>query len=181
MKENAKKRTLRLITAALFTAITAVLSQTAIPTPFDVPLTLQTFAVALCGYVLGVKWGLASTAAYILLGTVGVPVFSGFRGGVQVLFGATGGFIFGFLFLTGLCGVGVLIKNKYLKILPGFAGLAVCHLLGTVQYALIYKMEFVPAFLLVSAPYLLKDAISVVLAFLPAVYIKRLLLKMHIG
>ena len=57
MKENAKKRTLRLITAALFTAITAVLSQTAIPTPFDVPLTLQTFAVALCGYVLGVKWG----------------------------------------------------------------------------------------------------------------------------
>ena len=104
MKENAKKRTLRLITAALFTAITAVLSQTAIPTPFDVPLTLQTFAVALCGYVLGVKWGLASIAAYILLGTVGVPVFSGFRGGVQVLFGATGGFIFGFLFLTGLCG-----------------------------------------------------------------------------
>lgn len=68
MKENAKKRTLRLITAALFTAITAVLSQTAIPTPFDVPLTLQTFAVALCGYVLGVKWGLASTAAYIPFG-----------------------------------------------------------------------------------------------------------------
>ena len=87
MKENAKKRTLRLITAALFTAITAVLSQTAIPTPFDVPLTLQTFAVALCGYVLGVKWGLASTAAYILLGTVGVPVFSGaFRGDRRIYF-----------------------------------------------------------------------------------------------
>ena len=77
MKENAKKRTLRLITAALFTAITAVLSQTAIPTPFDVPLTLQTFAVALCGYVLGVKWGLASIAAYILLGTRWRAVFSG--------------------------------------------------------------------------------------------------------
>ena len=177
MKENAKKRTLRLITAALFTAITAVLSQTAIPTPFDVPLTLQTFAVALCGYVLG----LASTAAYILLGTVGVPVFSGFRGGVQVLFGATGGFIFGFLFLTGLCGVGVLIKNKYLKILPGFAGLAICHIWGSLQYALIYKMKFVPAFLLVSAPYLIKDIISVAAAFLLAVYIKKLLLKMHLS
>ena len=107
--------------------------------------------------------------------------FSGFKGGAQVLFGATGGFIFGFLFLAAFCGAAEIIKNKYLKILPGFAGLAVCHLLGTVQYALIYKMEFVPAFLLVSAPYLLKDAISVVLAFLPAVYIKRLLLKMHIG
>ena len=181
MKENAKKRTLRLITAALFTAITAVLSQTAIPTPFDVPLTLQTFAVALCGYVLGVKWGLASIAAYILLGTVGVPVFSGFRGGVQVLFGATGGFIFGFLFLTGLCGVGELIKNKYLKILPGFAGLAICPIWGSLQYALIYKMKFVPAFLLVSAPYLIKDIISVAAAFLLAVYIKKLLLKMHLS
>ena len=173
MKENAKKRTLKLITAALFTAITAVLSQTAIPTPFDVPLTLQTFAVALCGYVLGVKWSLASIAAYILLGTVGVPVFSGFRGGVQVLFG--------FLFLTGLCGVGVLIKNKYLKILPGFAGLAICHIWGSLQYALIYKMKFVPAFLLVSAPYLIKDIISVAAAFLLAVYIKKLLLKMHLS
>ena len=98
MKENTRKRTLNLIMAALFTAITAVLSQTAIPTPFDVPLTLQTFAVALCGYALGVKWGLASIATYILLGVCGVPVFSGFKSGAQVLFGATGGFIFGFLF-----------------------------------------------------------------------------------
>lgn len=176
-----KKRILNITFAALFTAITAALSQAAIPTPFGVPLTLQTFAVALCGYVLGIKWGLASIITYILLGMFGVPVFSGFKGGAQVLFGATGGFIFGFLFLAAFCGAAEIIKNKYLKILPGFAGLAVCHLLGTVQYALIYKMEFIPAFLLVSAPYLLKDAISVVLAFLPAVYIKRLLLKMHIG
>ena len=92
MNENTRKRTLNLTLAALFTAVTAVLSQTAIPTPFDVPLTLQTFAVALCGYTLGIKWGLASILTYILLGTAGVPVFSGFRGGVQVLFGATGGF-----------------------------------------------------------------------------------------
>ena len=54
MKENTRKRTVNLVLAALFTAVTAVLSQTAIPTPFDVPLTLQTFAVALCGYTLGI-------------------------------------------------------------------------------------------------------------------------------
>ena len=93
-----KKRILNITFAALFTAITAALSQAAIPTPFGVPLTLQTFAVALCGYVLGIKWGLASIITYILLGVFGVPVFSGFKGGAQVLFGATGGFIFGFLF-----------------------------------------------------------------------------------
>lgn len=177
MKENTKKGTLNLILAALFTAVTAVLSQTAIPTPFDVPLTLQTFAVALCGYVLGIKWGLASISAYILLGMAGVPVFSGFKGGVHVLFGATGGFILGFIFLTLLCGTSDLIKNKYIKCLPGFLGLAVCHLFGTAQYALIYKIAFAPAFLLVSAPYLIKDVLSVAAAFLLSLYIKKLIKK----
>ena len=75
----------------------------------------------------------------------------------------------------------MLIKNKYLKILPGFAGLAICHIWGSLQYAFIYKMKFVPAFLLVSAPYLIKDIISVAAAFLLAVYIKKLLLKMHLS
>lgn len=175
MNENTRKRTLNLTLAALFTAVTAVLSQTAIPTPFDVPLTLQTFAVALCGYTLGIKWGLASILTYILLGTAGVPVFSGFKGGVQVLFGATGGFIFGFIFLTLFCGAAALIKNKYLKALPGIAGLAICHLLGSAQYALIYKIAFIPSFLLVSAPYLIKDVISLAAAFFVSVYIKKLL------
>ena len=178
MNENTRKRTLNLILAALFTAVTAVLSQTAIPTPFDVPLTLQTFAVALCGYTLGIKWGLASILTYILLGTAGVPVFSGFKGGVQVLFGATGGFIFGFIFLTLFCGAAALIKNKYLKALPGIAGPAICHLLGSAQYALIYKIAFVPSFLLVSAPYLIKDVISLAAAFFVSVYIKKLLSRL---
>ena len=179
MNENIKKRTVNLVLAALFTAVTAVLSQTAIPTPFDVPLTLQTFAVALCGYTLGIKWGMASIAAYILLGTVGVPVFSGFRGGAQVLFGATGGFIFGFLLLTLFCGFCELIKNKYLKFLPGLAGLALCHIWGTAQYAVIYKMKPVPAFLLVSAPYFIKDVLSVIAAYILSVYIIRLIKKIR--
>ena len=179
MKENTRKRTVNLVLAALFTAVTAVLSQTAIPTPFDVPLTLQTFAVALCGYTLGIKWGMASIAAYILLGAVGVPVFSGFRGGAQVLFGATGGFIFGFLLLTLFCGFCVLIKNKYLKFLPGLAGLALCHIWGTAQYAVIYKMKPAPAFLLVSAPYLIKDVLSVIAAYILSVYIIKLIKKIR--
>lgn len=179
MKENTRKRTVNLVLAALFTAVTAVLSQTAIPTPFDVPLTLQTFAVALCGYTLGIKWGMASIAAYILLGTVGVPVFSGFRGGAQVLFGATGGFIFGFLLLTLFCGFCELIKNKYLKFLPGLAGLALCHIWGTAQYAVIYKMKPVPTFLLVSVPYLIKDVLSVIAAYILSVYIIKLIKKIR--
>ena len=180
MKESAKKNTLSLVTAALFTALTVVCSQIAIPMPTQVSLTLQTFAVALCGYVLGIKWGLASIITYVLLGTVGVPVFSGFKGGAQVLFGASGGFIFGFIFFVLLCGISLTFKNKVLKLLCGLGGLAICHILGVIQFAVVYKTDLISSFLMVSAPYLIKDVISVAAAFFLSLYVRKLLAKIHI-
>ena len=179
MKESAKKNTLSLVTAALFAALTAVCSQIAVPMPTQVALTLQTFAVALCGYVLGIKWGLASIITYILLGTVGVPLFSGFKGGPQVLFGPSGGFIFGFILFVLLCGVSLLIKNKALKLVLGLGGLALCHILGIIQFAVVYKTDIISSFLMVSAPYLIKDVISVAAAFFLSIYIRKLLSKIH--
>ena len=180
MKESAKKNTLSLVTAALFTALTAVCSQIAVPMPTQVAHTLQTFAVALCGYVLGIKWGLASIITYILLGTVGVPLFSGFKGGPQVLFGPSGGFIFGFILFVLLCGVSLLIKNKALKLVLGLGGLSVCHILGIIQFAVVYKTDIISSFLMVSAPYLIKDIVSVCAAFFLSIYIRKLLSKIHI-
>ena len=179
MNESAKKNTLSIVVAAMFTAITVVCSQIAIPMPTQVSLTLQTFAVALCGYVLGIKWGLASIITYVLLGTVGVPVFSGFKGGIQVLFGASGGFIFGFIFFAGLCGASLLLKNKPFKLLIGFGGLILCHILGIIQFVVVYKTDFISSFLMVSAPYLIKDAVSVIAAFFLSLYIRKLLAKIH--
>lgn len=77
----------------MFTAVLAVLSILQIPMPTGVPITLQTFAMALCGYVLGWQSGVAATLLYIVLGTVGVPIFAGMSAGPGVLFGYTGGFI----------------------------------------------------------------------------------------
>ena len=85
---------------AMLTAVTSVLSIMQIPTPWGVPFTLQTAAVALSGYVLGEKYGTISTILYVLLGTIGVPVFAGMSAGPGVLFGATGGYIFGFIFMN---------------------------------------------------------------------------------
>lgn len=59
--------------------------------PTGVPITLQTFAMALCGYVLGWQLGISATLLYIVLGTVGVPIFAGMSAGPGVLFGYTGG------------------------------------------------------------------------------------------
>ena len=118
-----------MVRIAMFTAVLSVLSVLQIPMPSGVPLTLQTFAVALCGAVLGAWSGPASVALYVAVGAVGIPVFAGMKGGIAVLVGPTGGFLFGFLFLAWLTGAGVF-----------------------------------QAFVTVSLPYLLKDALSVAAA-----------------
>ena len=71
---------------AMLTAVTSVLSIMQIPTPWGVPFTLQTAAVALSGYVLGEKYGTISTILYVLLGTIGVPVFAGMSAGPGLMF-----------------------------------------------------------------------------------------------
>ena len=174
---NAKITTKEIVSVGMFAAVLAVLSQLSIPMPSGVPITLQTFAVALTGVVLAWKFGTASMLVYILLGAVGVPVFAGFSGGVQVLVNYTGGFIWGFIVMTLLCGIGVQMKNKMAGILLGIAGLVICHLFGTLQFMFVMKMGFMESFLLASAPYLIKDAISVVLGFVIGGQLRARLLK----
>jgi len=165
-------RLVKYIYAGLFAAVLAVLSQLAIPMPGAVPLTLQTFGVALCAYVLGWKLGTLSYLIYFLLGLAGVPVFSNFTGGIGKLFGPTGGFLIGFFLLSVGCGLFThyrrtwkMRKNEQtLSLLFGILGLLCCHILGILQVSLLTNSSFVGSFLLVSAPYLLKDLISVVTA-----------------
>lgn len=158
-----------LVFCGVFTALISVLSIISIPMPSGVPITLQTFIIAFTGFVLGKKWGVVSVLAYIVIGAIGVPVFSGLRGGLGVLAGYTGGFIFGFIVFVILCGI---LREKFaVNLLLAFAGLAVCHLFGTVQYALLSQNAFIPAFLLVSAPYLIKDILSVLAAKLISVVV----------
>ena len=177
-KEKAGKiATKEVVCVGMFAAVLAILSQISIPLPSGVPITMQTFAVALTGVVLAWKLGVASTLVYILLGAIGVPVFAGFSGGFQTLVNYTGGFIWGFIVMALLCGIGVLMKNKIIGILLGIVGLAVCHLFGTLQFMVVMDMGLVESFLLASAPYILKDVISVILAFIVGAQIRTRLLK----
>lgn len=164
-KGIGRQTTRTFVYIGMFAAVLAVLSQLAIPLPVGVPLTLQTFAVALTGAVLGWRLSLASTAVWVMLGAVGVPVFANFSGGFRVLVGYTGGFIWGFFFMAALCGIGSAMKNKPFGLEVGFLGLLICHVLGSLQYSLVAGVGFWQSVLLVSVPYLIKDVISVVLAF----------------
>lgn len=177
LRQKTGITTKEVVSIGMFAAVLAVLSQIAIPMPSGVPITLQTFAVALTGVVLSWKLGTASMLVYILLGAIGVPVFSELSGGFRVLVSYTGGFIWGFIVMTLLCGAGILLKNKVLGVTFGFAGLVICHLFGVVQFMLVMNMGFMESFLLASAPYLIKDALSVILAFVIGAQIRARLLK----
>lgn len=165
MRPSAKTDVRRAVAAAVFAALLAVLSQVSIPLPTGVPLTLQTFAVALCGFVLGPSLGAAATGVYLALGAVGVPVFSGFTGGVGSFAGMTGGFLWGFLPMAALCGLGARRGGRLSALALGGLGLGLCHLCGAAQFAAVTGRSLWEAFLLASAPYLVKDALSAALAW----------------
>ena len=151
--------------SALFTAIICIISQVCFLMPSGIAFTLQTLAIAFCGYILGAKWGTASVATYLLTGVVGLPVFSGFKGGVHILTGVTGGFLWGFILLVLLCGLSLRFNKKHIPVILGTVGIILCHLCGIIQYCFVADLGFTEAFIAVSLPFLLKDFISVILAF----------------
>lgn len=140
--------------------------------PFTVPFTMQTFAVYCALLLLGGRRGLLAIGLYILLGLVGLPVFSGFRGGPGHLLGLTGGYIIGFLF-TGLGYLLMESKLRSLGFLPRVVLLALdllpCYLVGTLWFTAVSRLHgseigFFGALGLCVVPYILPDLVKVVLA-----------------
>ena len=170
-KKTRKKRlyTKDVVFVALFTALIAVCAWITVPSA--VPFTLQTFAVFLTLGLLGGKRGTIAVLCYILLGAFGVPVFSGFRGGIGVLAGLTGGYIVGFLFSALVYwGITTLTKNKFLwKTVAFVAGLVVCYAFGTAWFVFVKgrtgsPVDFVGALTLCVLPFIAFDVAKIVLA-----------------
>jgi biotin transport system substrate-specific component len=146
MKETAAvtKRsinTLSLVYIAIGAALITVCSYITIP--MAVPFTLQTFAVFMALLILGGKRGTLSVLVYILMGAVGLPVFSGFKGGLGALFGKTGGYIIGFIFIGLIYTLATHFfgKKLYVEIVALILGLAVCYAFGTGWFMYIYMRD----------------------------------------
>lgn len=160
----------------LFTAIAAILS--ALPIGIyilGVPATLQTFAMAFLGFTLGKRNGVIAIIIYILMGFVGVPVYNNFNAGPGVLFGVTGGFLFGFIPLGFLCGLTNSVKKVPLKIVLPVLGLIICHGFGSIQFSVVANMKIAASAAAVSLPYLPKDILSVFVAYMVSLSIKKAL------
>jgi len=160
----------KMVLAALFAALTAVCAWISIPVG-DIAFTMQTFAVFLTLCLLGGKWGSVSILIYLLLGGVGLPVFSGFQGGLGVLLGATGGYLWGFL-LTGLC---YRVLRRLGRPLAMAAGLMGCYLCGSLWFT-VYTgggIGFAAAVLKCVVPFLIPDALKLTAAYVLSRRIRR--------
>ena len=165
--DNQKIRTKQMVLIALMTAVTCVLGPLSIPLPFSpVPISLTNFAIFLAIFVLGMKNGTISFIIYLLLGTVGVPVFSSFRGGFQVLAGPTGGYLIGFIFLALIMGFALDHFDRKLvpTIIGMIIGMAVCYAFGTVWLAKLLSLSFKEGLMMGVIPYLPGDAAKIIIA-----------------
>lgn len=162
-------KTRDLVLIALFAALIALCAWITIPSV--VPFTMQTFGVFMAVGLLGGKRGTLAVLVYILLGAVGLPVFSGFGGGMGVLFGKTGGYIIGFIAsaLT-MWGIFKIFGRGWIS--RGFgmlAGLLVCYAFGTGWFTSVYMRTNGPVPLMTVLswcviPYIIPDLIKIALA-----------------
>ena len=138
-----------------------------IPVPgTPVPITLQTFFVVLSGAVLGARLGLFSQLGYVFLGLIGLPVFQGHSFGIMHIFGATGGYMMGFMAASFLIGKMLEKESRNLfKILASFAiGSVVLYTLGTLWLMLIYRISFINAIAIGVLPFLTIELAKIFLA-----------------
>jgi biotin transport system substrate-specific component len=169
----------------LFVALMCVFSILQLPIG-PVPITLQTTMVLMTGAILGWKLGTISMGIYTLIGAIGLPVFSGMKGGLAVLVGFTGGFIIGFIIAAFV--IGVIVNRRYEKAKKDGEKLMIlvcAMLLGTISIYICGVLWLVIAFnytvlgaLSVGViPFIGLDLMKLALAVIISFYIKKALAK----
>lgn len=162
-----KFTTIEIILCGLFAALISICAQISIPLPFTmVPLTLQNFGIAITGLILGSKCGAISTLIYLILGGIGVPVFTQFSAGISVLFGPTGGYLLGYPIMAFIIGFS---KEKFgfniFTIINMIIALIMVYVLGTIMFAFITGNTIINSLIYCVIPFVAIDLLKLVLAY----------------
>ena len=175
--ETKKMKTLDMVYIALFACLMAICAWISIPG--QIPFTLQTMGVFLAVGLLGGKRGTA-VLVYILMGAVGLPVFSGFAGGLGKLLGTTGGYIVGFLVSALLMWAMEALFGSKKWVLPAsmVVGLIACYAFGTAWFMVVYTSSKGAITLgavlgMCVIPYIIPDAVKIAVALLLTKALKR--------
>ncbi|WP_279160104.1 biotin transporter BioY [Thomasclavelia cocleata] len=150
---------------SMFACIVALLAQIKIDLPGLVPITLQTLGIYIIACSLTPKLAVITTIVYVIMGSIGLPVFTGFRGGLSSLLGPTGGYIFSFP-ITSLI-ISIIINNKnsiIRKIIAMIVGTAVCYLIGTIWFIYVTNNTIITALTVCVIPFIFGDIIKIAIA-----------------
>jgi len=174
----SRARVRNLVSAALVTALMAASGWISIPLG-SVPVTLQVFSVVLAALLLPSAWAAASLGVYLVLGTIGVPVFASGTAGLGVVLGPTGGYVLGFVLAPPLAafvresleraGATQLVADAT----AGVVAIAVIYALGWAQLAGVAHLSALQALLAGVAPFVVPDAIKAAAAITVATAVRR--------
>jgi len=180
--------------AAIFTAITAVLAQIAIPLPFTpIPVSFGMIAVYLAGMYLTPRGAAFSQIVYLLLGAVGAPVFAGFQGGLGHIIGPTGGCLFAYPIMAVVISLTLNKPGKLWavngrkRIIPYikasvvlFAALSIEYLFGSLWLSITAKTPFLSSLSVMIATFLLLDIIKIIATVFVFLPVRERFIKAHI-
>ncbi len=154
-----------LTVTAVLAAVICILGPLSVPIGI-IPVSLTPLGIYLAIYILGQKKGTIAVCVYILLGLAGMPVFAGFTGGPQKLFGPTGGYIVAYILTALIAGYAVehFYDNVFLQFAGMFLGLIVLYVIGTIWLAFQAHMTFLQALSAGVLPFVIFDIMKIVLA-----------------
>ena len=169
MKKKAVGTRVYFLRISLLVALTVLLSWTALP--FTPPLTLGLLAITLSLYLLGGMGGVITVAVSLAMGAIGLPVFSGFVGGIGHVASATGGYLFGYLLyaLTYAALCRVFGEGNKRRLVYSAIGLLPLYALGSLWYCFVYlggEGSYLASLLVTVLPFIIPDAIKIAISYL---------------
>ena len=191
-----QSRVRSIVFVAIAIALTAACAMVTVPLG-PIPFTLQNFAISFIILALKPKEAVAAIAGYLLLGAIGLPVFSGFSGGFAKLLGPTGGFLWGYL-VGGIVACAIVAAGRKIsgpkeavagarwkqvlrsagwEIAAMLALICIIDACGCLQYMALYQVDFMGAFLVCAAPFLVVDVCKALAAIVCAEAVRAALPK----
>ena len=171
-----KTKTMALI--GVMAAVTCILGPLSVPIG-QIPISLTNLVIYFTVFVLGIWAGTGSYGIYLLLGAVGLPVFSGFAGGLGKLLGPTGGYLIGFIFMALIGGAVIELshRNIFLTMLGWVVGTAVAYAFGTVWFVYLMKCSVTYALTVCVFPFIIADIAKIVIGTILGREVRKGLIK----
>ena len=175
----------RMALVAMMTCLLIICSWLTIPAA--VPFTLQTFAVFCSLILLGGKSGLTSVVLYVFMGIVGIPVFSGFQGGIGHILGPTGGYIIGLIAAAVFYCLfePLFAKAAKIQLVALIGGQLICYLFGTLWFQVFYGIRgvsysFCTIIFICVIPYIIPDIVKLVFAWIISKKVRKAIMNSNI-